>query len=198
MLKIVGVVWDLIVKFPIIPIIAILFLCATLTFPVFSTIGGWLGFETKASLKKENTVLVGNNAVLTEANKANTTAVAIATDDTKITNEVLSNNDEGKKVIDRKVTKIDRDTAEKINVIEASSATEEEKVYAKSQERALSVWKTYCSFNNNPDCAAIVVNDAEPVSPPKEKQDVSQIEPDVDRFAGDGYADWLPRYGTSC
>lgn len=198
MLKIAGIAWDLIMKFPIIPIIAVFLLCATLTFPVFSTIGGWLGFETKASLKKENAVLVANNAVLTEANKTNETAAAIAKDDTKITNEVLSNNDEGKKVIDRKVTKIDRTTEEKIKEIDASSATEEEKVYAKSEERALSVWKTYCSFNNNPDCAAIVVNDPEPVSPPKEKENVSQIQPDVDRYAGDDGFDGLRRHDASC
>lgn len=147
--------------------------------PGLSTVEGWFGIETKDSLKKKLDQEKTNNGILTEANNANAAAAGIAKAETKIADEVLDHNDDGKKTIDHKVSSIKKHTDDKIKVIEASSATPEEKIVAKSTERALSIWRTYCSFNDNQDCDAI------PVVTPKENKDVAQIQPDVDRCFDD-------------
>lgn len=129
--------------------------------PKFSEIGAFLGFETKAALKKELKQEQANNAVLKEADKVNQGTIKVL----EGTNENLQVSVEEKaktevkiekrtrKIIDTVTTKVEKIQADPILSVE-------EKDFQVAKIQMTGIWKAYCEFNDDDQCKTINLEEA--------------------------------------
>jgi hypothetical protein len=130
--------------------------------PKFSEIGAFLGFETKAALKKELKQEQANNAVLKEADKTNQETIAVL----EGTNDNLQDSFEKKTKtetkIDKRTRKLVADAATAVELIKVDPIlTPEQKDVEIAKVQMTSIWKAYCDVDNSdPQCKQFATEEA--------------------------------------
>ena len=118
----------------------------------FHAIQNLFGIETKDSLKKELTIEKRNNEVLTDVGRQDKADIKIL-EKTEV-NVQQTIEDRSKSIVEtkKKAEKIQSTSEAKIEEIKKKDIPDEVKVQMVSEERMQSIWDTYCSFNESPEC----------------------------------------------
>lgn len=123
--------------------------------PAISTVAGWLGWETKATLKKELEVAKKNVDTLTTVNEAHVVSEKVAEGTLENTQQSFEAKREAEVVTKKVVAKVLTEKAEKIKAIEEQHVDPLVEHREISLVHINSIWQTFCSFNDAPECSQL-------------------------------------------
>lgn len=141
-------------------IIAGLVLAGFLFLSNYQSVMGFFGYETREVLKEKVKTAEQNVQTAADANASLKDAVKIGDQTVKNTNDVISDKVTKDTKTLGKVTQINRDTREEVKTISLLPIDDIEKTEKISEARFTSVWKAFCSFNQDPECQEVLAADS--------------------------------------
>lgn len=125
---------------------------AVVSLPLFGKFAGFLGYETKETLREQVRVEKKNIDTLSAVVKEQTLAVKVLEGTVDNTAKTLGNKLTKDQTTFKKIAQIQIEREEKIQAIEQLELPVQEKVEKISEIRIISIWQAYCTATEAQQC----------------------------------------------